>query len=51
MPPSKQSEQKIPIDEIACMDDDSHRLFIKDGTKPLCLKQETYEILVVREYF
>ena len=51
MPPSKQLEQEIPIDEITCVDDDRHKLFIKNGTKPLCLKQETYEILMARGYF
>lgn len=51
MPPSKQSEQEISIDDITCMDDDRHKLFIKDGTKPLCLKQETYDMLAARGSF
>ena len=51
LPPLKQMEQEIPVDEITCMDDDRHKLFIKDGAKPLCLKQETYDMLVARGYF
>ena len=51
MSPLQQFKQGISINEISCMDYKQHKLFIKDGTKPLCLKQETYNMLVLRGYF
>ncbi|MGI9566913.1 MAG: hypothetical protein ACR2LL_07875 [Nitrosopumilus sp.] len=50
MSPSQQIKQGISINEVTCMDG-QHKLFIKDNTKPLCLKQETYDMLVARGYF
>ena len=50
MSPSQQIKQGIPINEVTCMNG-QHKLFIKDNTKPLCLKQETYDMLVTRGYF
>ena len=49
--PLQQLKQGTPVNEISCVDDNQHKLFIKDGTKPLCLKQDTYDMLVARGYF
>lgn len=49
MTPFKQLEQGVLIEDIACIDD--KHLFIKDNSKPLCLKQKTFEILMSRGYF
>ena len=51
LPPLQQIKQGTPVKEVSCMDNKQHNLFIKDGTKPLCLKQETYDVLVLRGYF
>ena len=49
MGPFRQLEQGMLIEDITCIGD--KLLFIKDNSKPLCLKQKTFEILMKRGYF